>query len=303
MTGTIKRWYTEPVLPTLHHSLELKAVHYRGRTRYQDVQIIDTNPFGTTLVLDGKTQSAESDEFIYHEGLVHPALIGHSGPRRVLIAGGGEGATLREVLAHRTVEEAVMVDLDEELVALCRERLPQWHRGAFDDPRSALRYADVFAYLESEARVFDAIIVDVTDPSDGGPSTKIFSADFYSLARDRLAPGGVLATQAGPATHGMEGILTAVANTVRSVFGTAHVCRIDVLSFGSDWGIVLAATEDPKAAAAEEIDRRIADRVDAELRFYDGEAHRGMFGLPKWLRRSIEAETRLITEASPVFMP
>ncbi|HHH9504059.1 TPA: hypothetical protein ACP32P_004930 [Pseudomonas aeruginosa] len=120
----------------------LRRVLYQGRTRWQNVLIADTYNYDRVLMLDGAIQSAESDESLYHELLVQPAMLAHDEPRDVLIIGGGEGATLREVLSHASVRRAVMVDLDRELVELCREHLFQWHQGAFDDPRSELLTED-----------------------------------------------------------------------------------------------------------------------------------------------------------------
>ena len=126
----------------------LRRVLYQGRTRWQNVLIADTYNYDRVLMLDGAIQSAESDESLYHELLVQPAMLAHDEPRDVLIIGGGEGATLREVLSHASVRRAVMVDLDRELVELCREHLFQWHQGAFDDPRCELLAEDGRAYLE-----------------------------------------------------------------------------------------------------------------------------------------------------------
>ncbi|HBN8304290.1 TPA: spermidine synthase [Pseudomonas aeruginosa] len=128
----------------------LRRVLYQGRTRWQNVLIADTYNYDRVLMLDGAIQSAESDESLYHELLVQPAMLAHDEPRDVLIIGGGEGATLREVLSHASVRRAVMVDLDRELVELCREHLFQWHQGAFDDPRSELLTEDGRAYLERD---------------------------------------------------------------------------------------------------------------------------------------------------------
>ena len=302
MTRPVDKWYTEPILPTFLQQLKLKAIHYSGKTAYQSVQIIETEPLGVTLVLDGKTQSAEADEFIYHEALVHPALLAHPAPRSVLIAGGGEGAVLREVLAYRSVQEAVMVDLDAELVALCKERLPSWHRGAFDDPRTHLLFRDARQYLHDCGRTFDAIIIDITDPTEGGPSSMLFTQAFYQDALQRLTPEGFLVTQAGPASHEVAGLLAAISNTVKSVFGEAYPYRVNMLSFGSDWGFVMAGRRPYSPLGSEEVDRRIASRLTSELRFYDGVTHTGLFALPKWLRRQIAAESHVITEAAPAFL-
>ena len=121
-----------PYLVQLHH---VREVLYSGHSEYQSIEIVDTDSFGLCLVLDGKIQSSESDEFIYHEALVHPSMLSHRDPSRVLIAGGGEGATLREVLAYRAVKKVTMVDIDSHVIEVCRRFLPSIHRGAFDDPR------------------------------------------------------------------------------------------------------------------------------------------------------------------------
>ncbi len=303
MQADPNKWYVEPVRPTLLHQIKLNAILYSGRTAFQTVEIIDTDPFGLTLVLDGKTQSAQADEFIYHEALVHPAMVAHPDPRSVLIAGGGEGATLREVLAHRTVQRAVMVDLDRELVALCREHLPGWHRGAFDDPRGELVFDDARRYLEQASGSFDVIIVDITDPTEGGPSLPLFTEAFYRMALGRLTPGGIFVTQAGPASHGLANAFTAICSTLRAAAGSVHPYRADVPSFGGEWGFALAVKDGGlPSLTPREIDGRIGERVTADLGFYDGDAHAGLFALPRWLRRELASQRHVITEERPVYI-
>ena len=123
------KWFADHLSPdmTLFHSI--RGLIYSGRTKYQAIDIIDTGSFGVCLILDGKIQSSEMDEFIYHEALVHPAMLSHPKPEKVFIAGGGEGATLREVLVYGTVKKATMVDIDEEVVDTCR----RVYNGHFSD--------------------------------------------------------------------------------------------------------------------------------------------------------------------------
>src|SRR3972149_10077921 len=147
--------YISPDLTMLH---SIKERIYSGRSKFQSVDIINTGSFGICLVLDGKIQSSEADEFIYHEALVHPAMLTHPHPEKVFIAGGGEGATLREVLAHKTVKRAVMVDIDEEVTAISRKYLPDHARGAFEDPRTHLHYTDARQHLENSPDRYDIII-------------------------------------------------------------------------------------------------------------------------------------------------
>src|SRR4030066_104485 len=127
-----RKWLYDEVSPDLAQLHRIKKAIYSGRTEFQSVEIFDTRSFGVCLVLDGKIQSSERDEFIYHEALVHPAMLSHACPETAFIAGGGEGATLREVLAYKTVKKAIMVDIDRRVIDICRRFLPEFHQGSFD---------------------------------------------------------------------------------------------------------------------------------------------------------------------------
>ncbi len=302
-TGTT--WYVEAVADELLTALGVRAVLFEGETPYQHVQLLETVPFGRALVLDGKTQSTEADEWVYHEGLVQPVMIAHADPRRVFIAGGGEGATAREVLRHRSVTEVVMVDLDRQVVDLCREYLPQHHRGAFDDPRLTLLHEDALAYLRDAADPFDVMVIDVPDPLEAGPAYLLYTQEFYRLVRSRLRPGGLVVVQAGPAgpTNVTE-VFTAIARTMGTVFPRTHASRVFVPSFATMWGFVAGGLDDsPDVTGAEpdETDRRIAARLTSELAYYDGRAHEGLFALPKYVREALSAETRVITDTDPLY--
>ena len=159
--------------------------------------MVRSEVYGRSLLLDGKTQSTERDEHIYHESLVHPALLLHPEPRDIFIGGGGEGGTLRETLAHGTVGRVTMVDLDEQVVALCREHLPRHHQGAFDDPRATVIHTDARKYLEADSKQYDVMIMDLVNPLEGGPAYLLYTEEYYNIARARLKPGGILATQSG----------------------------------------------------------------------------------------------------------
>ena len=297
-------WHYETITPDLVQAERVVEVLHEGRTEFQHVSIQDTAWFGLGLILDDKTQSTSVDEFIYHEALTHPAMLAHSDPRDVFIAGGGEGATARETLAHSTVRSAVMVDLDRELVELCRRHLPDFHRGAFDDPRLELHHDDAYAYLERTDRTFDVAIIDVPDPLEEGPAVMLYTVEFYELLRQRLNPGGIMVAQSGPTGPAFyEQCFSAVANTVGAVFPQFYACEAFVPSFGSTWGFSLGSLgPDPAALGEAEVDAKITQRIDGELRYYDGITHRGMFSLPKYMRAVLAAETRTITRDAPLFV-
>ena len=298
-------WHLEQITPDLVQAAGVVRVFHQGDTPWQRVQVIETAPFGRMLVLDGKTQSAEADEWAYHEALVHPVMTAHPNPARVMVAGGGEGATIREVLRHSHVREVVMVDLDRQVVDLCKQHLPNHHRGSFDDPRVTLLHDDALAYLEQRETPFDVIIIDVPDPLEGGPAYLLYTLEFYALVRSRLAPGGLMVAQSGPTSPtNFHEVFTAIWNTMRQAFDHASGCQVNVPSFGSMWGFIACGGADAPVVAdlpPHEIDARLAERLSSPLRFYDGLAHRGMFSLPKYIRDAVASDTRTITRDNPLY--
>ena len=297
-------WHYELITPDLYQAERILHIYHSGRTPFQEVVVMEGAAFGRSLLLDGKTQSTEVDEFAYHEGLVHPTMIAHDEPRSVFVAGGGEGATIREALRHNTVDRVVMVDIDREVVELCREHLPNHHRNSFDDSRVELIYDDCLSYLESNDERFDVFVIDVPDPLEAGPAYLLFTREFYSLLRERMNPGGLMVAQSGPTGPSFyEQCFSAVANTVSSVFPVAALTETFVPSFGSTWGFVIGSLgPDPAAIPVEDVDRRLSERVSGELRYFDGTTLKGMVSVPKYLRSSVDAEQRIITRDNPLFV-
>ncbi|MBI2867482.1 MAG: polyamine aminopropyltransferase [Chloroflexi bacterium] len=302
MDPSLRTWFFDQLSPSLAMVHGLKQVLYKGQTAFQSVEVLDTTSYGRCLVLDGKPQSSEVDEFIYHEALVHPALITHPDPRRVLVAGGGEGATLREVLAHNTVRSVEMVDLDAQVVDLCKRYLPEWNRGVYEDKRATVVFADAKAHLEAATQPYDVIVSDITDPLEAGPAFPLFTREFYGMVKDRLSPDGLIVVQAGFSNIPLIHVFPAIHNTLKQVFPIVAGYHTLVPSFGGTWGFVIASKKhDPHALSASEIDQRIAKRIRAPLRFYDGVTHHGMLALPKMTRQALAAETRVITADQPIF--
>ena len=299
------RWHYEYITPDLVQGERVERVIYEGRTAYQSVIVQDTALFGRSLVLDGKTQSTALDEFVYHESLVQPSMVTHPEPRTVFVAGGGEGATIREVLSYDSVERVVMVDIDREVVDLCKEHLGGHHEGAFEDPRLELRHLDALRYLERTDERYDVAIIDVPDPLEGGPAHLLYTAEFYRLLMRRLKESGMMAAQSGPTGPAFfSQCFSVVANTIRAVFPASYPYEAFTPSFGSTWGFVIGSLgPDPVALSPRAVDSRLSERTDRDLRHFDGITHRGMFSLPRYLRRGLAEETRLITEAAPLFVP
>ncbi len=283
------------------HKHAVKNVICRVQSPVQKITIIDTYNYGRCLILDNEFQSAEADEFIYHEALVHPALVLHPGVETVLVLGGGEGATLREILRYRTVKKAVMVDIDGEMITCARKFLPTFHAGAFDDGRVQLVIEDGRKYVERTLERFDVIIIDVNDPLENGLSNKLFTLEFYQILAERLKTNGIVVVQSGAASHTENGGFTGICATLVAAFSHVFPYVAYIPSYALPWGFVLA-TRNPGNLdiTGEEIDSRIATRITGTPRFYDSITHHAMFNLPKYLRTDIQKQTRIIKDSSPL---
>ena len=302
MGEKVINWFWDCVTPNLIQQFSVSAMPYTGKSKYQSIQILDSPAFGRCLILDGKIQCSESDEFIYHEALVHPAMITHPRPEAVFVAGGGEGATLREVLAHKTVKKAVMVDIDKKVPQICQKYLPSLSNGALEDKRVELIYMDAMKYVAETREKFDVMIIDLTEPLEEGPAYLLFTKEFYRDLSKKMKKGGIMSLQAGATSVMIPSTFLAVVNTLQAVFSMVAPYQAEIPSFGGPWGFAVASqTLDPRELSSKEVDRRLSSRVSSTLKFYDGPAHPGIFSLPKYLRQQIAEEKRVITKDRPFF--
>ncbi|MBW6464252.1 MAG: fused MFS/spermidine synthase [Firmicutes bacterium] len=289
------KWFIEHTSPGTAHMFGVTNFLRSFRTDYQQVEIADTELFGRILILDGKIQSSEFDEYMYHEALVHPVMLMCPAPRRILVIGGGEGATLREVFRHKMVERLVMVDLDQKVVEQCRELLGSWHQGSFDDKRLELIYADARDYLENNDERFDVIISDVPEPVEQGPATKLFTRQYFGMLKDRLTETGLIALQAGDFGKPFIEAHSAIYNTIRQVMPFTRSYRSFIPSFNTDWGFIVAAPYNMDLPTTFMFDSLIAER-GLSLDYFDGITAKGMFSIPKDLRLILENESAIIDD-------
>eukprot|EP00536_Pseudo-nitzschia_multiseries_P014247 jgi/Psemu1/214193/e_gw1.678.39.1 len=309
--------------------MALKSIYHSSRSEFQQIDVIETL-YGKTLVTDGKTQSAQFDEFVYHESLIHPALLnfahthGGSGPRTVLIGGGGELATAREVLRYSSVEKCVMVDLDEKVVEASLEHLHEWGgREVMKDPRFELVVGDAYAWILETKDTFDCVIMDISDPIEAGPGIMLYTKELYQHVATVLSPGGVFVTQAGigdsvPMTSASKGVHDSacfgpIRNTLAEVFSCVLPYTQNIPSFATDWAFVMAyhhpdgsqSADDWKAVAPETVDKLLDDCIaggEASLKMYDGTTHQRLFHLPKTVRKQLAEDNRIMTKDHPIFM-
>lgn len=286
------------------HAHAVKSVYVAGRTKYQSYLIAEFEDLGKALVIDGKMQSSLSDEYVYHESLVQPPLLAHGSPRTVLILGGGEGATAREALKFRTVEKVVMVDIDGEIVEACKKYLPEWHKGAFNNPKLKVVIDDAEKYIRETNERFDAIIADLVDPQEGGPAWRLYTKEFYELVKSRLAEGGVFVTQATSPTLTPK-VFATIYSTLKATFRHVLPYTAYVRSFEGVWSFIMASDARDLQAFKElsDVDSRLQALGVADNRFYDSETHRSMFSLPKPIRNLLASAREISTLSNPVYIP
>jgi spermidine synthase len=286
---------------TWHFTIE--KMYLSGRTQYQEYQICDIPTFGKTLFLDWKIQSSSLDEHIFHECMSQPAMITHPNPKKVAVCGGGEGATLREALRHNTVESAHMIDIDEELVTMVREHMPEWHQGAFDDPRTTLLHTDARKYLQDHKGAgFDVVLSDLPDPLEAGPAVYLFTKEYFQICADAMSDDGVLALQAGCANMAYPYCYSAVVATLQAMKETFPVVRPYtgfITTFQLPWGFVLASKKhDILDMSEEELAARFAAR-GVTNRYFTPRYSRPIFTLPDYLIEAIAKHGKILTDAEP----
>jgi spermidine synthase len=252
------------------------------RSSFQDVEVHDSQPFGKLFRLDGHFMTSEKDEFFYHENLVHMAALSHPNPQRALIVGGGDGGSAEELLKHPSIQAVTLAEIDAAVVDISRKHLRNVHRGSLDDPRVDLRIEDGFAFVRGTAETFDLIVLDLTDP--GGPSTPLYTVDFYRACAARLEPGGAMTLHiASPIAH-PDRIRTGLSS-LRQAFPLVRPYLASIPLYGGLWMMAYcSATLDPAALQPQEIDRRIAERAIRDLQYYNGSVHGAALALPNFVR-------------------
>ncbi len=289
---------------TWHFSVDRFLVE--GRTQYQQYQIVEMPTFGKTLFLDYKIQSSLLDEYVYHESMVQPAMIAHPDPKKVLVCGGGEGATLWQALRHSTVEHVDMVDLDEELIDMVKVHMKEWHHDCFEDPRANLVHQDARKWVEDHSGAgYDVVLSDLPGPIEGGPALYLYTQEYFRHVAEALSDDGIFVLQSGAANETYPQCYAAVMKTLQSMPDVFPVVRGYyglVTTFQMPWGFILASKgPDPIDLSPEDIAARLGERGIEANRYCTPRFMPSMFVLPEFLLRDIERYGRILTDAEPFY--
>ncbi|MGE5415574.1 MAG: polyamine aminopropyltransferase [Acidobacteriota bacterium] len=250
-----------------------KTIH-EEKTEYQDLAIVELAHFGRALILDGAVQTTLGDEFIYHEMIVHVALNTHPDPRKVLIIGGGDGGTMREVLKHPTIEQVDLVEIDRRVIEACQEYLPEIASG-FTDPRSRVFIEDGIAFVQNNSEKYDVIIIDSSDPI--GPAQELFKESFYKDCREILNDDGILVSHAESPVFFQETFLEVIRNMKRlfPVYGL-YLTTVPTYISGF-WAFVIGSKKYDPVQPTD-------DKPPIHgLKYYRKEIHKASFVLPPFI--------------------
>jgi spermidine synthase len=247
---------------------------------YQSIAVHETAGHGRLLTIDDMVMLTELDEFVYHDLLAHVPLCVHANPREVLVVGGGDGGTVREVLAHDCVEHVVLCEIDERVTRVCQAHLPSL-AGALDDPRVELVFADATAWVATQRGRFDAILVDSTEPI--GPAAALFGEAFFRDLKAALRPGGVISTQAESPFYAPE-LVRELFCTIRRVFAQVHGYFGVIPTYpGGGWVFCLASNE----RGPEHVDLERAAAL--HRRYYSPTIATAAFALPPFITSLVQS--------------
>ncbi|MBW1998183.1 MAG: polyamine aminopropyltransferase [Deltaproteobacteria bacterium] len=253
--------------------IKIKNVLYHSRSKFQEIVIMETEKLGRLLAIDGITMLTEYDEFAYHEMIVHVPLLVHPNPRKVLVIGGGDGGTVREIVKHPEVEEVHVCEIDEEVVAACRKYLPSL-ASSFDDARVKVFYEDGAKYVKKSPASYDIIIVDSTDPL--GPGKILFQRDFYEDMKEALLDHGIAVTQC-ESIYLHPHVIRGVYSFARDIFPKLgyYITMVPTYPSGLIGFYFCSLSRDPVS----DIDLKRARELKG-LKYYTPQLHRSSFTLP-----------------------
>lgn len=296
-----KKWVYEKLNSGMGYFYSIDDEIISVQTPYQKARLVTTSAFGRALLIDDITQVTERWEYRYHEPLVHPALLAHPCPERVLLIGGGDGGALREILRHTTVSRVDFAELDEDVVAFSREYLSHIHQGSFSDPRVHNVFGDGRKHVEASPGTYDVIIMDMTDPA--GPSRFLYTKEFFAAVRAALRNEDGLFSMHSESPVARPAAFSCIEKTLDSVFTHTAVSTVFVPMYGTLWSYRYAGMKhNPSEIDPETVSSRIAARMTSVPQLVNGSMWASIFAPdPLIAEACADPRGRVITDDSPDF--
>jgi len=260
-------------------AIKSKKVLFSEQSKFQKVEIIESDSaLGKILTLDDLMMTTEGDEFFYHEMISHIPMMNHKCPKSVLVIGGGDGGTVREVLKHDTVERVVLCEIDGMVIEVCKKYLPTI-AGKLDDPRVEILVEDAIEYIKNKKNEFDIVLIDSTDPM--GPGEGLFTEEFYTNVKNSLKKGGIVTAQSESPVVNKEEIKK-MYNLLKKVFPITSTFTSPIPTYpGGYWAWAFCSVE---VEPLSYIDERRCEDITKTCKIYNKEYHMARFALPNFLK-------------------
>jgi len=277
-------WFTENWTPNIRFSVKIKEHLYSEKTKFQQMDFYDSEELGRFFTLDGIMMANEKDEFIYHEMIIHTPMSIHPDVKHVLVIGGGDGGSVRELTKYPSIKSIDMVEIDERVVQGCQAYFPVTTTG-FKDQRVHLFFEDGLAYVKNCEKSYDLIIVDSTDPV--GPGEGLFSIAFYENCYRILSPEGILINQhESPYFEKESNEMKRAHKKIRSLFNIAMVYQAFIPTYPSGhWLFGFASKKYHPILDFK--DSRI-NRIGQQTKYYNSEIHTASFALPNYVKDQLK---------------
>jgi spermidine synthase len=270
------------ISPHISVHLECKGVLHSSRSSFQKIEVVESLDFGKMLVLDGVINLTERDEFVYHEMLVHVPLFSHPDPSEILIVGGGDGGTAREVIKHEGISSIQQVEIDKEVIAISKKYFPSLS-SSLDHPKVDVLLSNAIQYVRETEQTFDVILIDSTDPVID-QSEGLFTVPFYKDCCNALTEQGILAAQIGDIFFEKE-LVKDVFNRLKEVFPIVRIFRAPVPSYT----LVPYSFAFCSKAIRPEMELGVSRFSKIfQTRYYNEQIHKAAFALPEHLREEFE---------------
>lgn len=280
-------WIKETLFDDYQVNYKIDNSLHDEETPFQSMEIVDSLRFGKMLLLDGVVQTTEKDEFVYHEMMTHVALFSHPDPKKVLIIGGGDGGILREVLKHKNIEKATMVEIDGRVVEFCKKHLPTLSAGAFDEPRTDLVIDDGAKFVKNTNEKYDVVIVDSCDPI--GPATVLFTQEFYGDIKNCMNPDGILIRQSGSSVMQPDELRDAI-KFLNSVYKHNAVATMNVPTYAGGLFCMTFSSDsiDPLAVKEASVEEKF-NAANFNTDYYNSGVHYGSLRVPQYIKKIISS--------------
>ena len=281
-------WFTEKHTENVKLSIQVDRQLYSSQSEFQRIDIFSSKEFGRFLTLDGYMMLTQKDEFIYHEMMVHVPMAVHPEVRKVLVIGGGDGGTARELIRYPAIEQIDVVEIDEEVVSACRQYLPQTACG-FDDERIHLFYEDGLKYVRRYEDTYDLILVDSTDPF--GPGEGLFTKEFYGNCYKALKAEGIMVNQHESPFYPNDAVAMQRAHKrIVESFPISKVYQAHIPTYPSGHWLFGFASKCYHPLTDQDAARWKA--LGLRTRYYNEQLHRGAFALPNYVEEMLEKVER-----------